>query len=261
MVLKRQYAKQDEIPEALRALYKESGGKWSLDVDDEDDGDAPAKKKLAEFREIAKKERDEKEALASRLKAYGDIDPDTLTRALDALSKTQNDEELQLVKSGRVDEVVTRRTKALQEQAQRKIDDLTKQRDNEARAAAEVRGRYASMAIAQEVQRAIAAKKLQVKPTAVDDINMRAARAWKVGDDLSLQANFVLPTGDDPTMDRFVDNLLESAPHLFAESEGGGVKPGGGGRAGLTRVKASSLSSTDFAALAPQIAAGKVVIE
>lgn len=261
MALKKQYARQDEVPEALRPLYKEAGGKWVLELEDDEDGDAHAKKKLAEFRDIAKKERDEKEALAARLKAYGDIDPETLTRALDALSRTQNDEELQLVKSGRLDEVVTRRTKAMQEQAQRKIEDLTRQRDTESKAAAEVRNRYAAMAISQEVQRAIAAKKLQVKPTALEDINMRATRAWKVADDLSLQANFVLPTGDDPTMDRFVDNLLESAPHLFAESEGGGVRPGALRGGGVTKVKASSLSAIDFAKMAPQIAAGKVVVE
>lgn len=257
MALKK-YAKLEDIPEHLREDYKQVGNEWVPDLGDAPPpADSAAKKKEAEWRALAQKQREQLEALQAKLAAFGDLDPGTIGRALDALSKTQNDEEVMLAKAGRVDEIVARRTKAQQDQWSAKLAEVQKKLDAETKMRADVFGKYGALTIQQQLRAALAAKKLQLKPTAMEDVDARVLRAWKVGDDLSVQPNWTHPTGDDPTMENWTDVLVQQAPHLFVESEGAGTKPGSG-PVGVQRVR--SISGADLAKHADAIATGKMVV-
>jgi hypothetical protein len=189
------------------------------------------------------------------------MEPDTLKAAMTALSRTQNEEEQALIRAGRFDEVVTRRTQAIQASQAKQTADWQKKLDQSEKDRAETRNRHARLAILGEIQSKIAAKKLDIRPEALPDLEARALRHFRVGDDFSLEGLIVDPnTNKAPTADEWVDGLTSVAPHWFRGGEGGGTRDGKGGGGG-TVVLDQNISGEDFTKHAAAIAAGKAVFK
>jgi len=256
--LKKRYAKVDEIPEALRGFYEQRDGAYVLKLED-DDAPAPEDKgKLAEMRNTNIALQKQLAALQEQVKPFAGLDAETLTKAMEALSKTQNSEELELVKSGRLDEVVNRRTQAMQTTYQKQLEALNKAKEDAAAKEAAARKRFAGVYMAQQVSAAIEKSKLRLRPSAKDDLLMRAERKFAVTpemDGLVASDQSVDPMGKPWTTESWVQQLVDEAPHLWEGGGGGGT--GGGSPGGKRKIQGIGLSGSEFTKAAEDVAAGR----
>ena len=259
MALKKQYAAQADIPEAVRGLYRQDGSRWVLDLDGDDDGDgggggdAELARKLAEFRANNRKlageskaAQDRAAALEARLAGLGDADPDQIQEALALFAKLKDHEDAQLIKAGRIDDVLNKRVGKLKGDWEKKLADAQKAVDDAKGEAAKNRARASQILLEQRVRAALAAKKLALLPTAEEDFLARANREFRL-DDLDGEPT---PSSDRySSLDEFVTKLPEVAPHYFVPGGGGGTPSQKGGRMenGVRVVKRSEISDADYA--------------
>lgn len=261
MALKTRYTAQSDIPEALRSLYRQDGSQWVLDLEAGDDdgggggGDAELARKLAEFRTNNRKLAGESKtlqeqlaALQSKMAGLGDADPDQIQEALALFAKLKDHEDAQLIKQGRIDDVLAKRVGKFKGDYEKKIADLEKA-SNDARAEAEKnRDRAAQILLERHVRRVVAEKKLGLVPTAEQDLMARVRGEFRLED---LDGDPVPASDRYGSLDEFVTKLPELAPHYFQPAAGGGT-PGGqrGGRVenGVRVLKRSEISSADYAA-------------
>lgn len=266
MALKKAYAQAADIPEALRSLYKQVGNQWLLDLDDEGGEGGELERKLAEFRAnnrtlLAEKKASQEKLsqLEQRLAALGDADPDQIQEALALFGKLKDHEDAQLIKQGRIDDVLNKRMKAREADWQKKLADAQKERDERAAREAAYRERAGSMMLERKLREALAARKFRLRPSAEEDLLARARRDWKLGEDIDADP---VPANDRFTsLDEYVQKLPELAPHYF---EGGGgaetrqSAPGGRMEGGVRVVKRSEIPDGDYAAVLKQQNEGKV---
>lgn len=259
MALKKQYANQTEIPEAVRSLYRQDGARWVLDLDGDDDGDeggggdAELARKLAEFRANNRKLAGENKAaqeqlaaLQSRLSGLGDADPDQIQQAMDLYAKLKDHEDAQLIKAGRIDDVLAKRMKGREADWQKKLADMEKAAADAKAEGSKYRDRAAQILLEQRVRRAVAEKKLGLLPTAEPDLMARVRGEFRLED---LDGDPVPASDRYGSLDEFVGKLPEIAPHYFVASGGGGTPAGKGGRmeGGVRVVKRSEISDADYA--------------
>jgi hypothetical protein len=262
MKLAKRYETEDAIPEAARGFYTEdSSGAWVLDMEG---GDEPAqagsvdKTKYKEMRDsniALKKQLDE---VRAKIDALGDIDPTTIKAALSSLAKTQNDEELQLVQAGKLDEVVSRRTQAMQANYQKQLEALTNEKKSVAEEKAKAMDRFSSVFMAEQITGALERKKLRIRPSAKTDLLTRAKSTFVPTPDLDALAPRTESLGADGkelSVDSWLDSLVDEAPHLFDGGTGGSARPGGGGS--RKRYNAAELSAVEFTAAADEVNAGQ----
>lgn len=280
MALKKTYASQSDIPEALRSLYRQDGNRWGLDLDADDgdqDGDgggdnADANRRLAEFRENNRKMARELESLrqreaelSKRVSAYGDTEPDQIQEVLQLLGKLKDHDDAALIKAGRIDEVIAKRVKTKETEWGKQLEAERKQREEAAKRAAALHERAGAMQLQQSLRKKIAEKKYRLLPSAEVDLLLRAGRTFRFGDDLDAEPESL--SGDYASLDEFVTKLPEVAPHWFdggaGGSAGGGAGAGGnkGGRGGIQTVKRSEIPHDKLADVLVDAAAGKIKIE
>jgi multidrug resistance efflux pump len=107
----------NDVPEAFRSLYKKQGEFFVLQVEDDGDGYdtdtaaelAEAKAKLKEFRDnnmALNKAKQEQDAL---LKQYEGLDPTKVKELKEMSDRMDKDEDAQLIKAGKIDEVIKKR--------------------------------------------------------------------------------------------------------------------------------------------------------
>jgi hypothetical protein len=272
MALKKRYAKQDDIPEALRSLYKQAGSEFVLDLDggDDDDGDSASgdvAKKLAEFRESNRKlmasqkaKDDELAALKKRVGEFGDADPAQVQAVLAAL---QGSDEAAMIKAGRLDDVVSKRMKGREAEWQKRMEEATKAASEREAEGAKLRAVLAQKVLREKMIDAAAAKKVRLRQSAIEDFIGRAERDWKVSDPI---AGDLAPARDGAPWDKpeaYIDDIVRQAPHLFEESGGGGAGGGGGrtGQGGVKVYRRSELTDKQYAAVLVDVAAGKAAVE
>lgn len=260
-MLKKRYESEDEIPEAARGFYTEDeGGGWVLSLEDDRGGRAD-KGRIEEFRtkNIAlQKQLDE---VQSRLESLGDIDPETIKSAMANLAKTQNDEELQLVQAGKLDEVVSRRTQAMQANYQKQFAALEAEKKKAAEQGQKAYERFSSVFMAEQLGSALEKRKLRLRPTARQDLLMRAGGTFKPTEGLDALApkeDAYGPDGKELSLDSWIETLVDEAPHLFEGGSGGGARAGGpaGGKAVYSRDEYRN-DPQGFANVAAEIAEGK----
>ena len=94
-MLKRVINDKSDIPEALLEYYEERDGKFFLAVDE-----------AVELKGALEKEKAEVKKLKSMLSKYDGVDID---RVKELLSKAENDDELQKIKTGDIESVIKSR--------------------------------------------------------------------------------------------------------------------------------------------------------
>lgn len=207
----------DAVPEAVRALYVEKDGKFSLDVNGIPDTKG-LKSALDAEREAAKQA---KKAAAELAEKYKGIDPEK-TRAM--LARFENDKEAQLIAEGKVDEVVAMRTEKLKAEMQRQVDDAVGKAS-----------KYSQRVLDNQILQAAA--KVGLHKHAIEDALFRGRSMFSLADDgtaVQLGADGKPVLGKDGktvfSPDEWLEGSKEWAPHWHpAGSSGGGASGSNGG--------------------------------
>lgn len=220
MALKYRIKKLEDVPEAVRALYKADGDEFVLDAE----GVVP-KERLDEFR-------DNNISLQRQLEKLKDIDP---VKYRELVNLQREVEEGQLLKAGKIEEVVNSRVTAMKAS-------LEGERDTFRSRAESAESQLSVLLIDSAVRNE--ALKLGVVNTALDDVVLRARTIYKMKDGAAVphdNKGEVIFGKDGKTpmpMSDWLTSLKKNAPHLFANSQGGGA--GGGTRAGINDLSKAS---------------------
>ena len=223
MALKFMVDALDSIEETVRPLYVQKDGKFQLDVE----GVVPSSK-LAEFR-------DNNIDLKKALEAFQGIDP---VKAKEALSFQEQAKDKHLFDNGKIEELITSRTKKMQEEYETQVRNLSDLNVTQTR---QLEGLLIDSAVR------AAANKSAVLPSAVDDVLLRAKTVFRIEKGVATpfdQKGQVVygKDGITPmTIDEWMGGLAKQATHLFAGSQGGGAPRDGSGR---PIADASKLSPT-----------------
>ena len=178
----------------------------------------------------SKKLKAEKEAAEEALKAFEGIDPEKV-RAL--LEQVEGDEETQLLKDGKIEEVVAKRTERLVTAKDKEIEARDKRISELETENSDLNDRLQKKIVDGALRDA--ATKAGVVPTAIDDAVYRGSRVFVVGDDDTPIAKDGEDTlfgkdGKTPlTPLEYMEGMKETAPHWFPTSSGGGANGAKGG--------------------------------
>lgn len=224
-MLKFKITKLEDVEEKFRHLYAQGAdGSFYLQVEG-----AVAKEKLDEFR-------DKNIQLMKDMEKFKDVDPEKYAQL-----KAEHDKltEGELIKSGKVEELIANRVAAMKTAHEAAMADLSKKYDVGQR-------QLETLLIDNEV-RAHAAK-AGVTATAVDDVLLRAKTLFKVedGKPVAKDAAGNVIYGKDGTnsiaIGDWLGGLKEQAPHLFAPSQGSNAGNNRQGFGGSNNLKMSSVS-------------------
>jgi len=229
-MLRKTYATQADIPEAIRDHYTDTGNGWQLQLE-ADEGPAVD---LARYREM----RDNNIKMKAQLEELMNEQEQIRGQYQTMLDKAQGEEEAQLLKSGQFDEVLERRTQAIKSEYQRQLEDLHQQREAAEADKAAARQRFGSVYLGEQLATALERKKLRLRPTARADLLTRAGSTFEPNDTLDklVAKDAVDGLGQELTIDDWLDRTVTEAPHLFDGGDGGGARPGGAGGGGAIRM-------------------------
>jgi len=245
MALKAILDSLDSVPEGLKEHYKKGDdGKFRLDAEGVED--------VTGLKSALEKERNERKTTAQTLsqlkEQLGDLDP---VKAREALKKLQEIEDKKLIDAGKIDEVVAQRMeRATQDfETQKKafngqIEAISKDRDS-------LHGRLSELLIDGALRDA--ALKANVRPEAVDDAILLGKTVYRIkdGQPIPMKGDEVL-YGKDANkplpMDEWLQGLMQSKPHWFGASAGGGAGTQKSGAPAINpKLKRSEMTTGDKA--------------
>lgn len=208
-MLKYEVTDLSQVEENLHGLYKQDGDRYVLQVE----GAAP-KSKLNEFRENNVNLMKELEGVKSKLNG---IDIDAFN---DFMKKQQDTHEQQLIKNGKIDELVALRSEAMKTKYEHELQVVNEKFNG-------VRSKLSNTLIDGELAKVAASS--GIKPTAIDDVLLRGKSLFSLTEDgtvVARQGDQVRYNADNKPygFKDFVTELQQSAPHLFQESSGGGTE-------------------------------------
>lgn len=209
------------VDESVQSLYKEAdGGGYQLDVD----GVAP-KEKVKEFRDNNIELTQKMTAIEDRLQGL-DVDQfNQMFQTVQKMAQSESDTEMtQAIEGGAeavqalIESRAAQRAEAMKADLQHKLDETTSAGDN-------YREQLEEAKITAELTRLAAEK--GVRTTAVDDVLLRGKQIFKLSDQGDVVAlkdgNIVYNKDNQPlTINEYISELSETAPHLFEQSTGGG---------------------------------------
>jgi hypothetical protein len=200
----------EEIPEAVREHYTETGGKWILDCE----GAAP-QAKVEEFRT-------NNIALKRDLEKFKDVDPD---KYKELLQKEEDFEAGNAKTKEEIEAAVEKRVEKLKTESETKIKKL--EEDN---------GGLVTRLTDLQINQAVisTAGALGMQKGADSDIVARAKGVWKLvdGEPVAFDEKgeeIFGREGKRISMREWAEGLTKSAPHLFDPNAGSGAGGGGGG--------------------------------
>lgn len=225
MALKAFVDSLDDVDENLRGLYAERDGKYALTVE----GMVP-KDRLDEFRN---NNLDLKRQIEDMQERFKGIDPET---ARELATKAAKERDKKLIDAGKVDELVSERVKAMQSDFEKNLKAVSSERDG-------MRQQLEGLLIDTAIRDAAA--KAGVRATAVEDVLLRGRSTFRLveGKAAAMDGDKQIfgKNGDPVTIDEWVSDLIDRAPHLFEQSQGGGSRQGTGAPA----LAAGRISRTD----------------
>jgi hypothetical protein len=220
MKIRYEYASLDEVPEAVRALYEERGGKFVL-------AGVEGVKPVSEFETVHRglgEERDKHRATKAKLAAWGDLSPEETLAKLDRIA------ELEKAAGGaldekKIDEIVETRIGSRLgpvERARKAAETALAEKDS---LIATLMNERKSGAIRSAVTRAAVSDK--VIDTALEDVVLVAERLFEVDDNGKVT---VKDTGLSPQ--EWLADQKAKRPHWWPQSSGGGAGGSSGNLAG-----------------------------
>lgn len=216
--------KLEDVDEKYRDLYiaNPAGAGFVLEEIDEKD----YRGKIDEFRTSNIALKVEKEKLEALATVNKDIDPQKYKEALSALEQLEKIEDSQLIKEGKWDEVIKKRTGAMQNSYE-----LEKKALQEAKAKAEAdAARYKTGLSELKIETAITKAVTSVgqpRKGAITHIINKARAQWVVDDEGNLKSKDLFNEKGDPMgLDEYGKFVMKEDPYLFEPAQGGGA-PGG----------------------------------
>jgi hypothetical protein len=250
----------NKVAEAHREFYVKKGEKWYLDLDGELEGYV-AKEKLDEFRnnniELMKK----LEAAQSKRA----LTPEEEAEFTRLKSQEQQIKEKKLLDSGQIEEVVSQRVATLKGDYEGKITGLTKKVTELETGLHGMTNKYANTVITAEISKVIPTIG-KLRPQAMDDVISRARSTWLYDStaDVVVAKNakgevIYGKDGKQPmTIAEWCAGLVETAPHFFEGSAGGGGEGSGSRQQGGT-IKAGDNKA--FIENLDKIAKGEITVQ
>lgn len=170
----------------------------------------------------------EKKAIQEKLAQFSEItDPE---KALEALRFIQENEDAQLIKEGKVDELVEKRTSNLRIEHEKQLNELKEQLEEVAGAKSKYETLYKTK-IMDDAMREVAVK-AGVRPEAITDVLMRSKEIFSLAEDGTLEARdengklLKNDKGNVITPVVWLEGLKETAPHYWPSSSGVGARGG-----------------------------------
>lgn len=196
--------------------------------------------------------------LKESLSRFDGIDPDAVSAML---KRFADDEEAGLIKAGKIDEVLTKRTERMKSE----YDKQVKAAQTESERLKAANARLADRALSEAIMKA--ASKAGALPEAMEDIVYRAKAA---GFRVNADGEVVSMNGDDIVLGKdgktpltaieWAESLRDNAPHLWPRAQGTGAL-GSSGNAGARTMKREAFNALKPAQRAAEMAKGTVVID
>ncbi len=166
---------------------------------------------------------DEKKKLQKKFEGIDDPN-----EALEALKLLNENEEIRMIKEGKFEEVIERRTSGLRTEYEEQLLELTNKLSEASDIGVKYKGLFESKTIDDTLRSA--ASKAGVQPHAIEDILNRGRQIFSVSEDGSVEAregrklDGKLLKIDDKVMTPllWVESLKTIAPHYWPSSSGGG---------------------------------------
>jgi hypothetical protein len=211
----------DLLPEAVKAEYKEVGGKFHLDVTD--------MKPITEFNTVhgaLTKERLDHKKAKDKLALFGTQTPEEIAAQLARIP------ELEILAEGKVDdkkieELVTTRIHAKVAPVERERDQLKVKLTEKDSVIEGFQVKEKTRAIHDAVGKAVRGAK--VLDTAQEDAMLLAERVFEVADDGAVVTRDNVGVTPGLAPEAWVKDMAEKRPHWWAPSQGGGARGGAGG--------------------------------
>lgn len=179
------------------------------------------------------------------LKRYEGIDPDAVRSILQRFS---DDEEAKLIASGKIDEVLTKRTERMKTSYEQETA-----KERQAREAAEQRAEKFTRRVLENSIRAEATA-AGIHQHAVDDALLRAQGVFQLDDEGNpVAAEGVFGKDGKPlTLKEWLAEMKDKAPHWFLQPKGSGA-PGSGGNHTAPKGNLGGTKAERLAAIEAQI--------
>lgn len=213
-MLKKFYSTEAEIPEAHKAFYIEKDGKWVLQVDGMVDAD-----RLKEFRD---KNIQLTQELTTLKETYKDVPAD---KVADFIAAKADADAGKTIKKEGFEEAVNQRVAAVKQASEKALAEAKAKADA---AEAALQRHQVSIALRD------AGGKFGLRKGAESDLESRGFSVLKMVDGKLIAHDPIsgqpLYNPEDATpmqLEKWVEGLTKSAPHLFEESRGAGA-PGSG---------------------------------
>lgn len=233
-----EFIQDEELRTKVQETYdnsvKEIGDKHTLTMDEAVSG---LKSKNAELL-------DEKKQVQTKLKEFEDFDMDSAKEAMDFL---QNNKDAQMIKDGKVDELIDKKTSQMRSDHEAALGEVTGQLNESNKKA----GLYESLYKGKMVDDSLreAAINAKVRPEAVADILLHGRNIFNLADDNSVEARDsegkLRKTVDDKvlTTTNWIESLKKTSPHYWPDSEGAGAR--GGGKGGRDDLDAAIIAASE----------------
>jgi len=190
----------------------------------------------------------EKKKIQNALKNFENLDPE---KAKEALKFLEENEYAQMLKDGKVDEILEKKTSQMRSDHEAAINELTSKLTETEQSSVLYKTKYETKVIEDNL-RAVAIK-AGVRKEAVDDILMRGLRIFTLDDSNGIEARDkdgkLVKTKDDKvlTAQLWIEDFKETAPHYFPGSEGAGAHGGGSGKNDLSIAMQKAADKGDMA--------------
>lgn len=167
----------------------------------------------------------EKKKIQESLKGFEDIDPE---KAREALEFLETNTEAQLIKEGRIDELLEKRTSQLKSEHEAALNELNEKLQEESSGRQTFESMYKNKMIEDGLRNA--ALQAKVRPEAIDDVILRGRREFSLAGDGSIEARDkegrLKKTLDDKilTPNNWIESLKKTHPHYWPESQGVGLR-------------------------------------
>lgn len=258
MGLKSVVTSLDGLADHHKALYKEQGGVFVLDVDGVDDH--PTVKGLKSAFETVKAD---KQTLKSQLEKFNGMSADDIAKLQEQARNSRTVLQIRGKEIKSEDDVLGIVNSLLQE----RVTEATKAWDAERTTLTNENKTLKSRLSTREIDAVAleAAAKFGVRKTAIPDVIARTRSVFQLTDDgvVAKDGDKVL-YGKDPnkpmTMDEYMEKLAtEQAPHLFEGSTGGGASGSNGSSRGSKTIDRND--PVAFGKNLKEIAEGKVQVQ
>jgi DNA-directed RNA polymerase subunit F len=167
----------------------------------------------------------EKKKIQETLKDFENIDPE---KAKEALNFLETNAEAQMIKEGKIDELLEKRTSNLKSEYETQLEEISQKLEETSTKSQTFENLYKNKMIEDGLREA--ALQAKVRPEAIDDIILRGSREFALGEDGSIESRDkdgkLRKTADDKILTPYnwIDSLKKSHPHYWPESQGVGLR-------------------------------------